>query len=303
MTNIFLLFNRKTHKKSDAKTKSGQKPILGIIKVADIHYLDDGHPGHLLDIYYPAETPGLLPTIVDIHGGGWVYGAKELNEYQAIYLASRGFAVVNIDYRLCPEVHLDGQVQDVFSAMAWIEDHGAEYHCDITRLFLTGDSAGGHLSLLTAMAQNSEKLQAIYNIKRKGLHIHAVAVTCPVALLHKMVAGKDWPLSFLRLWIFGPRPMKNPIIHFAGVDDIITLGTLPETIIVTTKGDKNFYPYSVALDTLLTEHQVKHVFKTYEPQVNHLDHVFNVLYPNYIESMQANDDIAAFFKSFVHITV
>ena len=58
-----------------------QRPTPGITQVTDIAYLPDGHRGHLLDVYYPEGTAEPLPVVIDIHGGGLMYGYKELNKY------------------------------------------------------------------------------------------------------------------------------------------------------------------------------------------------------------------------------
>ncbi|MBQ4364659.1 MAG: hypothetical protein II804_00150, partial [Clostridia bacterium] len=50
-----------------------------LTRVTDLRYLDDGDPMHMLDVYYPEGTAEPLPVIIDVHGGGWMYGDKELN--------------------------------------------------------------------------------------------------------------------------------------------------------------------------------------------------------------------------------
>ena len=56
-----------------------------------------------LDVYRPKDAEGLLPVIVSVHGGGWVYGDKERYQYYCMSLAQQGFAVVNFTYRLAPD--------------------------------------------------------------------------------------------------------------------------------------------------------------------------------------------------------
>ena len=69
----------------------------------------------LFDIYYPAEPDAqtTYPVIVSVHGGGWFYGDKELYSYYCCHLASKGFAVVNFNYRLAPQNILS----DIFMRM------------------------------------------------------------------------------------------------------------------------------------------------------------------------------------------
>ena len=67
----------------------------GVICHCNIAYAE----GQLLDVYYPEGTRSPLPTIVSIHGGGYVYGSKEIYRRYGMDLARRGFAFVNFNFR------------------------------------------------------------------------------------------------------------------------------------------------------------------------------------------------------------
>ena len=109
-----------------------------------------------LDAYRPAReaAPG-APLVVMIHGGAWHGGGR----YQmglsrwAGYLASGGLAVVSIDYRLAPATEYPDSFQDCLDAIDWAVEHASELGADARRVGLWGDSAGGHLALLTATSQ------------------------------------------------------------------------------------------------------------------------------------------------------
>ena len=58
---------------------------------------------HTLDVYLPKKESAPFPVIINIHGGGWVYGTKETYQYYGMGLAKRGFAFINPNYRLAPE--------------------------------------------------------------------------------------------------------------------------------------------------------------------------------------------------------
>ena len=72
-------------KKSDTKNIASQTEPEGIKRICNIPYIDDGNPLHLLDVFYPENTSEKLPVIIDIHGGGWMYGTKEINKYHFVY--------------------------------------------------------------------------------------------------------------------------------------------------------------------------------------------------------------------------
>ncbi|PJM75714.1 alpha/beta hydrolase [Bifidobacterium simiarum] len=133
----------------------------GVDVIADLPYADDADGdgdadpvrGHRLDLYLPHEAVvrggHTLPVYVDIHGGGFVYGYKELNRNFCVNLAARGFAVFSLNYRPAPQTDLIGQLRDVNRALAWIRDHRGEYPIAQDGVWLTGDSAGACLAFLT----------------------------------------------------------------------------------------------------------------------------------------------------------
>lgn len=102
--------------KSDAKRIASQTPTPGITQLCDIPYVEDGKREHLLDIYYPEGTKGKLPVIVDVHGGGWLYGYKEINKYYCLKLAEKGFLVASINYRLAVNCSIKEQIR-IFSPL------------------------------------------------------------------------------------------------------------------------------------------------------------------------------------------
>ena len=90
------LFNQ-----GDKKRDKGLQTPLDIERKDNLSYGPYGK-SNLLDVYYLKENAGKLPVIVNVHGGGWVYGTKEVYQFYCMSLAQRGFAVVNFNYRLAP---------------------------------------------------------------------------------------------------------------------------------------------------------------------------------------------------------
>ncbi|MEM9587975.1 MAG: alpha/beta hydrolase [Planctomycetota bacterium] len=104
----------------------------------------------LLDLFLPKQRSGALPVIVFIHGGGWNGGAKEAAYRCAAKLATDGFAIASINYRLTQEAQWPAQINDCYDAVRWIRDHADEYDLDGGRIAVWGGSAGGHLAALVA---------------------------------------------------------------------------------------------------------------------------------------------------------
>jgi len=108
-----------------------------------------------LDLYLP-PSPSPAPVIVQVHGGGWRRGSRRhpLPRVGADFyerLAGQGFAVAAVDYRLSGEALFPAAVEDVRAAVGWVRKQAADYGLDAGRVFLWGDSAGGHLVLLNAL--------------------------------------------------------------------------------------------------------------------------------------------------------
>jgi len=93
------------------------------------------------------------PTVVFFHGGGWVAGDLETHDRQARLLAiETGAVVVSVDYRRPPEVRFPGAFEDALAAVKDVVDRIAEFGGDGNRIGVAGDSAGGNLAAVTAIA-------------------------------------------------------------------------------------------------------------------------------------------------------
>jgi acetyl esterase len=96
---------------------------------------------------------GTAPTVVFFHGGGWVAGDLETHDRQARWLAiETGAVVVSVDYRRPPEVRFPGAFDDAFAATKDVIGRIAEFGGDASRVGVAGDSAGGNLAAVTAIA-------------------------------------------------------------------------------------------------------------------------------------------------------
>jgi len=109
-----------------------------------------------LDLYLPGSATGPVPVVVHVHGGGWRRGSRRhplpaLGDgfYQG--LAASGIAVAAVDYRLSGEARYPAAVDDVRAAVAWVRSALPAYGVRQGPVVLWGDSAGGHLALLTAL--------------------------------------------------------------------------------------------------------------------------------------------------------
>jgi len=277
-------------KKDDARIAS-LTPTPGIEEIRDIAYLDSGLRWHLLDIYYPQGTKEPLPVIVDVHGGGFTYGDKELNKLYNLYLSSLGFTVISLSYRLAPEVRFTDQVRDISAAFCWIAAHGAGYLCDMGNIFVTGDSAGGLFAMLLPLAERSPALQKIYGIQASGLNIRAIGL---VSAALTMTKGLGLVLANP---VFGPGYKAREDFTCLDMRTIPDLEKLPPCYLVTSKQDF-VRGHSLEFAKILQERGVPHQLRDW-PKVpgKPLTHVFPVLYPSTLEeSVATSGEMTAFFR-------
>ena len=94
--------------------------------------------------YFPADARG--PVLVFIHGGYWQMRAKETFSFIANGPLAHGIHVALVGYTLAPQISLRGIVDEIDAAIAWLAERVAEYGGDRERLYVSGWSAGGHLT-------------------------------------------------------------------------------------------------------------------------------------------------------------
>jgi acetyl esterase/lipase len=108
-----------------------------------------------LDAYIRNNPGRTTPTVVYIHGGGWVVGAKESSVMGILPYLEMGLSVVNVEYRLARVSLAPAAVQDCRLALRWVFKNAKQYGFDTTKIIVTGGSAGGHLALMTGMLDPS----------------------------------------------------------------------------------------------------------------------------------------------------
>jgi acetyl esterase len=127
----------------------------------DVVYAKPGVKTLKYDVFTPKGARS-LPIIVIIHGGGWVTNDENIMRGLARELTRGGkFVVASIDYRWGGKADGDATpntmanlIEDVYGAVAHIMEHAGEYGGDASRILLTGDSAGGHLSAAGSLMVN-----------------------------------------------------------------------------------------------------------------------------------------------------
>lgn len=262
----------------------------GVKILSDLSYKDDGDLYHNFDIYYGNSSGNLLPTVVNVHGGGLVYGTKEICKQACVYMAKFGFNVANINYRLCLMWLFRDQIKDVLDGIAYIYDNAYKLNLNPEKIFLTSDSAGSFLTLGAYALMKDENFREIFDIKAKDIAISGMALISPmIGLL------KSGSLSLINEP--ARRGLNEKQIPFT--DDILKAlanTILPPTIITTSEEDF-IRDQALSIKNFLDDRNIKNIFLDFKKTDSHpLGHGFAITHPDLEESGQVFMEINNFFK-------
>lgn len=156
----------------------------GVDAFVDIPYMDDDVRGHKLDVYVPHDArlraDHTMPIYVDVHGGGFIYGYKELNRNYCTHLAAHGVVVVSLSYRPAPQTDFQGQLQDVANGLKWVKENMMMYPGDPSHVFLTGDSAGGCLAFYATLVEHNPEFARKIGVTAAGLPVTGSAIVSAI---------------------------------------------------------------------------------------------------------------------------
>ena len=137
-----------------------------------------GERNLLCDIWQPPENvarSGL--ALIYLHGGNWYLFDKDFGTRSFFqHLAAQGHMIMDVAYRLCPEVDIYGMIGDVKRAIAWLKANAVKYQVNPERIVLAGGSAGGHLALLAAYTPDVSALNP-HDLQGRNLSTRAV-ISC-----------------------------------------------------------------------------------------------------------------------------
>jgi len=177
----------------------------GIKRRVNISYGKHGK-SNLLDVYYPKGTDKLLPAIISVHGGGYVYGSKNLYQFYCMNLAQRGFTVVNFNYRHVPEIVFPVPVIETNEVLKWVCSNAAGYHIDLNNIFIVGDSAGAQIASQYAAIVTNPEYAKLFEIAVPSFKLRAIALNCG---MYEKFHEIDTTLYGLLHDYFGKDPLEH----------------------------------------------------------------------------------------------
>lgn len=284
-------------KMDEAYFKTAIEP-QGVDQSLDYDYVGDADPMHRLEILRPQDAEGPLPVIVDVHGGGWVYGHKDsYYRYFCMALAKAGYAVISFNYRLAFDHPFPAQIEDIFSLFKWMETHAQEQALDLDNVYLVGDSAGAHLAALSALIQSTPELQQAYRITPAKLTLRALGLSCGVYDFDRLITMPyELPMKELLVETLFNRLdyAAHPLYRYASVSRNLN-ASLPPVFVISSKSDP-LYGESGQLILELRENGLPHKSRVYAKK-RELPHVFNLksVYP---ESAEVTAEMLRYFAQF-----
>ena len=208
---------------------------------ANVTYAVAGGVELKLDVYRPRAAGPPRPTLVFVHGGGWVSGAKEDAVLWLIPWLQAGWAAVNVEYRLARVAHAPAAVEDVRCALRWVDRYAKDHGLDASRIVMSGDSAGAHLALMAALAPESAGLDrgctvpypagtnSWVSVPPRDVRPAAVVAWYPITDVAAMLAGSG-ARGYAIEWVGNQRDadkvaaLVSPIEYVAaGVPPVITI--------------------------------------------------------------------------------
>ena len=137
----------------------------GVKVVRDLEYAQVKGVSLKLDLYRPSAMPSApMPLVIWVHGGGWRNGSK--TNCPAAWLATKGYAVASLDFRLLPEHPWPAQIEDPIAALRWLRQVSGKYGYDASRSAAMGGSSGGHVVALwgTLPLPAEDKVKAVVDL-------------------------------------------------------------------------------------------------------------------------------------------
>lgn len=303
MSVLFKLYSghvAKNMKKSDEANFKNLKHIEGVKAINDLRYFKGKNKYHLFNMYYPeaVKDTKTLPLMIDIHGGGWIYGDKDLNRFHNAYYASQGLVVLSMSYRLLLRTNLKGIVKDLFFFFNYIEKNKESLNISLDNVLLTGDSAGGHLALLINAINQNPELQKMYEVFPFHFSFKMMNLEHPVPFLKDLFTspglGNKIARTSMMKAFFGRKYQKNPLYNNSSLNDFIDKAKYPFISIVSSSDDM-FKDQTIRTYEELKKSGADVNFKMYENE----PHVFEVSFYDREKSLDYNNYVINKFKEII----
>ncbi len=188
---------------------------------------------NILDVYRPKNVEGKLPVLISIHGGGYVYGDKELYSFYTMMMAQNGFVAVNFSYSLAPKYKFPTITNETNEVLKWVVANKDKYGFDTDNVVMIGDSAGAQLVSQYAVCVTNPDYAKVMKLDIPDFKLKALSLGCGI---YKINNDSRLARSFEKIY-FTSKPyqfgeMIKPL-------DYIT-DKYPPTYLLSSPGDYLF---------------------------------------------------------------
>ncbi len=243
-----------------------------------------------MDVFVPeVEKDEELPVVVHVHGGGLVVGDRKPARAYSHVVASRGYLVFNIEYRLAPRANVSEQLDDVCAGMDAIARHLIDFEVDFGRIFLTAESAGGYLAVYAAAMKHSKRLQETIGYEPSRMEFRAIGVSSGM-----YYTNREDPLGLLLAdQFYGNKRTSPEFLELMDPEHPEIVRNLPPLFVITARGDF-LNNYSIMYHKALKA-AGKSTKLVYYGEAD-LGHTFVTINPTRPKSIDAIDRMLAWFE-------
>ena len=274
--------------KSNIKTSTEQFYADSCEKRIGVPYVEGGDPAQVLDIYYADKSVRKDAVLIDIHGGFYVAGQRENNRNFASVFLKDGYDVVLLEYRLNDgKRDVGDELADCAAGLDYLASHAAELGLNKDRMFLTGDSAGGHLALYMAEGTEDESMP----IRPKVFEAQGVLINCPAYHFASFGESESFSKSALA-WFIGPRYQDKE--WMTSVSPRTFIGSYHGPLLVSTCTLDFIRSQSLLIKADCDSLARPLEFVDIASEDKRVSHVHNVVAPSLPESAEVNAKMVAF---------
>ena len=255
-----------------------------------IPYVTGGDPSQVLDIYYADEAVRKDAVLVDIHGGFYVAGRRENNRAFASVFLREGYDVVLLEYRLNDgKRDVADELADCAAGLDYLAAHASELGLNRGRMFLTGDSAGGHLALYMAEGAMDKALP----VRPAAFAPRGVLINCPAYDFASFGESKSFTKSALE-WFIGPRYQDKE--WMTSMSPRTFINSYQGPLLVSTCTNDFIRSQSLLIKADCDSLARPLEFVDIASNDKNVDHVHNVTKPGLPESQEVNSRMIAFMN-------
>ncbi len=220
--------------------------------------------------FYPASSRTKnekVPCIVVIHGGGWNSDdRKELAPLNS-YLASLGYAVASIDYRLAPKHTYPAPLIDTKDALDFLRLHAEEWNIDTTRFVLLGRSAGGQIALQAAYTLKNAGIRGVIGFYAPADMVFGYSLPSNPLLLNSRILMEDY--------LGGSYPQNPAAYHNSSPVEAADSSSPPTLLLQGHRDVLVSFQHTVHLEAKLDQLGVEHFTADFPWATHGYDYVFS----------------------------